>query len=277
MGDYSHIHVDPITPALGAEIRDIDLARLSEAELAEIRNAFIEYSVLVFRDQTLTVEQHKAFGRSFGPLHVHPGKAHLGLPGDPEIFEIHATAASKHANGEIWHSDLSCEASPPLGSMLYLRSGPAVGGDTLFCDMYAAYESLSDPMKQFLRGLHAFHDGRKDLAGYDIRLRDDQIYPSATHPVIAVHPDSGRPLLFVNPSFTVRIEELSASESASVLDHLYRHYAQQPRCHCRVRQTPGTLVFWDNRSAQHHAVWDYFPSERCGDRVTIAGVPLQAA
>ena len=272
MGErYRHIQVEPLTPSIGAEVHGVDLAKPSEAQLDEIRRAFLERLVLVFRDQRLTRDEHKAFGRRFGPLQIHPGKKHLGLPGDPEIFEIRATPKTRFANGELWHSDLSCEPEPPAGSLLYLKELPDCGGDTLFCNMYDAYDALSDGMKQLLSGLHAFHDGRQDLAGYDIRLRDDQHYPASTHPVVVRHPETGRRLLFVNPAFTVRIEELSRVESEGVLRILYEHVANGPRFQCRVRWAPGTLTFWDNRCAQHHAVWDYFPQTRAGERVTIAG------
>ena len=278
MGEpYRHIDVEPLTPSLGAEVHGVDLAKLTPSQLEELRRAFLERLVLVFRDQNLTREQHKAFGRAFGDLHVHPAKKHLGMPGDPEIFEIQATPRSRFANGETWHSDLSCEPQPPAGSMLYLRELPECGGDTVFCNMYAAYEALSDHMKAFLAELHAFHDGRQDLAAYDVQLRDDQQYPSSRHPVVIRHPETLRPLLFVNPAFTVRIEELHRWESDAVLAHLYRHVESQPRFQCRVRWAPNTLTFWDNRCVQHHAVWDYFPHARRGERVTIAGQTPQPA
>lgn len=276
MHAYHHMEVKPLTPSLGAEVRGVDLADVGAATVSEIRHAFLEHLVLVFRNQTLDRDQLKALGRAFGPLHVHPSKAYLGVPGDPEIFEITAQETSQHANGEKWHSDLSCEPAPPLGSMLYLNELPACGGDTLFCNMYAVYESLTEPLQRFLCELNALHDGRQDLAAYGIELRPDQHYPKSTHPVVVSHPETGRPALFVNPAFTVRIEELAAVESDALLALLHRQVETQPRFHCRVRWEPDTLVFWDNRCAQHHAVWDYFPATRRGERVTIAGTPLRA-
>lgn len=276
MPTYQHIEVLPLTPSIGAEVRGVDLAAAGAAALSEIRRAFLEHLVLVFRDQRLDRDELKALGRAFGPLHVHPGKAFLGLPGDPEIFEITAEATSRHANGEKWHSDLSCESEPPLGSMLYLNELPDCGGDTLFCNMYAVYDSLSEPLQRFLCGLEAMHDGRRDLANYGIELQPEQRYPNSTHPVVVRHPETHRPALFVNPSFTVRIEELEPPESDALLALLHRQVEAQPRFHCRIRWAPDTLVFWDNRCAQHHAVWDYFPATRRGERVTIAGKPLRA-
>lgn len=274
MSSYQRIEVAPLTPSLGAEVRGVDLSKIDDATLDEMRRAFLEHLVLVFRDQTLDREQLKALGHAFGSLHVHPGKAYLGLPGDPEIFEITARATSQHANGEKWHSDLSCEPSPPLGSMLYLHELPDCGGDTLFCNMYAVYDSLSEPLQRFLGELDALHDGRQDLAAYEIELPPEQHYPKSTHPVVVRHPETGRPALFVNPAFTVRIEGLGRDESDALLSLLHRQVETQPRFHCRVRWTPNTLVFWDNRCAQHHAVWDYYPATRSGERVTIAGTPL---
>ncbi len=264
----------PLTPKLGSEITGLDLARLRESDIQCIRELLLDRMVLVFRDQDLTPEEHKAFGRRFGELHRHPSKRLLGAGGDPEIFNVKATPTSKHANGEAWHNDLSCETEPPLGSALYLRTLPGIGGDTLFANMYEAYESLSGPIQEMLDPLTAFHDGRKDLANYDIELRPDQSYPRAVHPVAPLHPETGRRVLFVNSSFTVRIEELAPRESAALLGFLYALVPNQPRLQCRVRWAPGTVVFWDNRCLQHHAIWDYFPETRIGDRVTIQGTAL---
>lgn len=265
----------PLTPKLGSEITGLNLATLSDSDAQSIKELFLERMVLVFRDQELTPEEHKDFGRRFGTLHSHPSKRMLGAGGDPEIFQVKATPTSKHANGEAWHNDLSCEVEPPLGSALYMRELPSVGGDTLFANMYEAYASLSEPIQELLHTLTAFHDGRKDLANYGVSLKAGQDYPRATHPVVPFHPETGRRVLFVNPSFTVRIEELEGKESEALLNFLYELVPNQPRFHCRVRWAPGTLVFWDNRCLQHHAIWDYYPETRCGDRVTIQGTALQ--
>lgn len=265
---------EPLTPKLGSEIAGMDLAKLSERDFASVRELFLERMLLVFRGQNLSREAHKDFGRRFGVLHSHPAKRLLGAGGDPEIFEIKATPTSKHANGEAWHNDLSCEVAPPLGSALYMRELPSVGGDTLFANMYEAYESLSEPIREFLCGLTAFHDGRKDLANYGVTLRPDQDYPRAVHPVAPLHPDTGRRMLFVNPSFTVRVNELAPKESDALLEFLYALVPNQPRLHCRVRWAPGTVVLWDNRCLQHHAIWDYYPETRYGERVTVQGSAL---
>ena len=269
------MQIIPLTPRLGSEITGLNLAELSEADVENIRALFLERMVLVFRGQNLSRDEHKAFGRLFGELHSHPSKRLLGAGGDPEIFDIRVTPESRHANGESWHNDLSCEAEPPLGSALYMREQPSVGGDTLFANMYEVYDSLSEPIQRLLMELSAFHDGRKDLANYGVALKPGQDYPSATHPVVPFHPETGRRVLFVNPSFTVRIEELEPKESAALLEFLYTEVSRQPRLHCRVRWAPGTIVLWDNRCAQHHAIWDYYPETRIGERVTVQGTALE--
>ena len=268
---------EPITPHMGAEVFDVDLTDLDAGTEAELKQAFLDYQVLVFRDQVLSRDQHKAFGRLFGTLHVHPSKKQLDTRSDPEIFAINITPETRFANGEAWHTDVSCEPIPPLGSMLYVKElpGPS-GGDTLFANMYAVFESLSEPMQEWLRGLVAFHDGRKDLAAYNITLKPGQTYPNAEHPIVIKHPETGREVLFVNRAFTECIVGLSRTESDAVLEMLWRAGETNPRFHCRVRWRPNTLVFWDNRCTWHHAVWDYFPNTRYGERVSICGASAPA-
>lgn len=274
MGDYQHLQVRPLTPHLGAEVFGIDLSALTPAALTEIRQAFTAHSVLVFRDQTLTREAHKAFGRQFGELHTHPShrlrKSDSAI--DPEIFKIQTTPTTRHANGEAWHTDLSCEPRPPMASLLYVQELPGdSGGDTLFANLSLAYEGLSDPLKRLLAPLTAFHDGRRDLRAYNVNLNADQNYPSASHPVVTRHPDTGLPVLFVNRSFTEHIHGLHRYESDALLELLWRQVESNPRLHCRVRWQPGTLTLWDNRNTWHHAVWDYYPATRTAERVTVAG------
>lgn len=270
---YNHLTVEPITPILGAEVGPVDLADLNEATLAEIRQAFARHHVLVFRDQHLTREQHKAFGRLFGELHLHPAKTHLGLPGDPEIFDIRITAQTRVANGEAWHTDLSCEPIPPTASALYITTVPdGGGGDTLFASMHEAYAALSAPLQRLLQTLTAYHSGFKDLRAYGHEPQPGQQYPCASHPVVVRHRDSGAPLLFVNEAFTEKINALSSRESSALLDLLFRHIETHTRGQCRVRWQRNTLVLWDNQAVHHHAVWDYYPQTRLGERVTVKGV-----
>ncbi len=264
------MQITPITPHMGVEISDVDLRAPSEAELSEINSLFARHMVLAFRSQELTRDEHKTFGRLFGELHIHPSKKQLDTKSDPEIFAIKTTPDSNFTNGEAWHTDVSCEPIPPLGSMLYVRELPgASGGDTLFCNMYLAFESLSEPMRNWLRTLTAVHDGVKDLAAYNITLKPGQTYPKAEHPMVVRHPETGREVLFVNRSFTERIVGLSKVESDAVLEMLWHHGESNPRLQCRVKWAPGTLLFWDNRCTWHHAVWDYFPNTRYAERVTI--------
>ncbi len=269
--EYETISVKTLTPHIGAEVRGVDLSEpLSPAQVADIRRAWADWQVLVFRDQQLDREQHKAFGRHFGTLHVHPMN-HF-RDGDPEILVVKTTADSPYTAGEAWHTDVSCEAIPPMGSMLYITETPEVGGgDTLYADMYLAYELLSEPMKRFLTGLTAIHDGGMPYVGNYKSTPPEGGYPRTEHPVVARHPDTGRPLLYVNSGFTTRIEGLTKAESRAVLDMLFDHIATNPRLWCRVNWEPGTLTFWDNRCTQHHAVWDYWPHSRYGERVSVVG------
>ena len=267
---YQEIEVTTLTPKLGAEVTGANLANLSDTQVAEIKSAFRDHLVLVFRDQTLTRDDQKAFGRLFGELQTHPAKTNLGVPGDPEIFDINITPKTKVANGEAWHTDLSCEPIPPMASALYITEvPPSGGGDTLFANMYEAFDTLSDGVKSMLCGLTAFHDGYKDLKAYGFEPKPDQTYPTATHPVVTRHPETGRPVLFVNEPFTSHIHELSPRESEAVLGMLYQHIETNTRFHCRVKWQQNTVVLWDNRAVHHHAVWDYYPETRRGERVTM--------
>ena len=261
----------PLTAAIGAEVRGVDLREApADPELADaIRAAFLDHHVLVFRDQDIDRDAHKAFGRLFGDLHVHPSMVRRGAA-DPEIFPVRADADTSLNNGGLWHSDLSCEAIPPFGSMLLLTEAPPTGGDTLFANMHLAFDRLSEPIRELLLGLTAVHDQRSDLANYGYEPEPGHEYPICEHPVVAAHPQTGRPYLFVNSSFTTRIVGLRSSESDALLAMLHAHVANDPSLHCRVRWEPGTLTFWDNRSCQHYAVWDYWPAVRRGERVTIA-------
>ena len=267
---YASIQVDKLTPHAGAEIRGVDLAQpLDEPTFKEIHAALIDNGVIFFRDQHLTPGQQKAFGRLFGELHMHPA-APRELPEHPEILVIHADENSKHVAGENWHSDVSCDLEPPLGSILYMHELPPVGGDTLFASMYAAYEALSEPMKRFLEPLTAMHEGEHVYRGRYGVNDAGRVFPKAEHPVIRTHPVSGRKALFVNGGFTTRIKQLKRPESDAVLQLLYRH-VETPEFHCRFRWQVNSVAFWDNRCVQHHAMWDYYPQRRHGHRVTIKG------
>lgn len=263
----SVIQVKPLTRRIGAEIFGVNLNEpLSDAQFEAVHTALIDHSVIFFRDQELSHEAHKAFGRRFGPLAIHSGVK--GLEAHPEIVAIHADAQSKFVAGESWHSDLTADAEPPLGSVLYIPIVPEVGGDTLFASMYAAYEALSPKMQGYLDGMAAMHDA--DHVYRPLFPDLDRKYPSAAHPIVRTHPVSKRKLIFVNPSYTTHIIGVSKAESAAVLGYLYQHCAN-PDFHVRFRWRPGSVAFWDNRCTWHQAVWDYFPDLRSGYRVTVAG------
>ncbi len=264
--------VKPSTPVIGAEIHGADLANVVDQEFALIEQALTNHQVVFFRDQPeLPPETQIEFARRFGDLHIHPAAPHL--EDYPELMVIHAHKDSKVANGNGWHTDVSCDAEPPLATMLQLHVLPSMGGDTLFASMYAAFETLSPTLQRFLTGLTATHASEHIYRGRyaDVGAEDaNQTYPSAVHPVVRTHPKSGRQALYVNPSFTTHINELSSDESRALLDLLY-HHQQRSEFQVRFQWTQNAIAIWDNRCTQHFALWDYWPEERKGHRVTIKG------
>ena len=269
---YDPLRLESATPKIGAFVFGVDITgSLSNHEVSALQQALADHQVLFFRDQPFTLGGHKAFGRLFGQLHIHPNTP--GPEGHPEILPIHTDATSKRVAGEQWHSDVSCDEEPPLGSILHLHTIPETGGDTLFASMYAAYDALSSRLKTYLEGLTALHSGERTyrrtnrLLGIDDRGR---VFPEASHPVIRTHPVTRRKALFVNRGFTERINELPDEESAAILAYLYDH-AERPEFQVRFRWQPNSVAFWDNRAVQHKALWDYFPNVRSGYRVTIKG------
>lgn len=269
------LQVSPITPHIGAEVSGVDLAKLTDGEFKTIHKAFLDHLVLFFRDQDLSVDEHIEFGRRFGPLHIHPAARdyhnHNQLP--PEILLIHADKNTKRTAGDTWHSDVSCDPEPPMASILKLETLPPAGGDTLFANMYAAYDALSEPMKQFLGGLTATHDGGPNYRDRAARVGKDvshKVYPANSHPVIRTHPETGRKSIYVNVIFTTHIDGVPADESRAILDFLIKHI-EKPIFQCRFRWEPNSIAMWDNRCALHHAMWDYYPHVRSGRRVTVLG------
>jgi len=263
------MEIKTLTPHIGAEIIGVDLAEaLSDETMAEIHQAHLDHMVLVFRDQKLNREQHKAFGAKFGKLHTHP--LNHSKEGDPQILTVKTTAKSPYTAGDAWHTDVTCDEFPPMGSMLYITETPeSGGGDTLFADMYLAYELLSDTLKGMLEGLTAIHDGGLPYIGSYKSTPPEGGYPRFEHPVVTVHPETGKKLLYVNSGFTSKICGLNRNESKAMLEMLFRHIAETPKLTCRVEWQENTLTFWDNRCTQHHAVWDYYPHSRYGERVSI--------
>jgi taurine dioxygenase len=220
---YQTLSVEALSPRIGAVVSGVDLSKpLGNQQFTELFDAWMAHQVLFFRDQELTVEQHKSLGRQFGELHVHPGSPSPN--GHPEVVVIHADENSVHIAGEKWHTDVSCDDEPPMGSILHLNTVPDNGGDTLFASMYAAYDALSDAMKSFLAGLSATHDGEQEYRGrYASRGVDDSAttYPKAVHPVVRTHPITGRKGLYVNRIFTNHINELTSAESGTLLEYMF--------------------------------------------------------
>ena len=265
------IEIRPLTAVIGAEVAGIKLSEpMDDDTFSIVHSALLEHLVLFFRDQELTPDQHVAFGQRFGELHIHPSAP--CVDNRPELMKIHADATSPFAEGTAWHTDVSSDLEPPMGSILHLTTVPRVGGDTLFANMYAAYDALSDTMKAMLDPLVALHTsdihyGRYEPIGGGLR-RDE--WPQAEHPVIRTHPETGRKLIYVNKPFTQHIVGMKPSESEAILNFLYAHCAN-PQFQCRFRWQKNSVAFWDNRCTQHHATWDYYPETRSGIRVTIKG------
>jgi taurine dioxygenase len=277
----SPIEIEKLAPAVGAEIRGVDLAGpMAPGTFAEIRRAFHEHGVIFFRDQKLTPEQHIAFARRFGEINVNRFFGHV--PGYPMIAEVRKDPDQKRNLGEVWHTDHSYDEVPALGSMLLAREVPPVGGDTMFASMVAAYDALSDGLKRTLETLRAEHSSRHVFganAGYvgtdlDGRLGNRELATQdAVHPVVIRHPETGRKALYVNANFTVKIEGWTLEESQALLQHLYRH-AARPEFTCRFRWREGSLALWDNRSTWHFAINDYHGERRVMHRITIEGSKL---
>jgi len=264
------MQVQSLTPHLGAIVQEIDLSEpMSETAFQALKAVYLDYSVLVFPDQALSQAQHKAFASRFGALHTHPMHARQ-QKGDPHILRVATNAESAYTAGEGWHTDVTCDALPPQCSLLYVTETPGNGGgDTMFADMYLAFELLSDPMKQFLSGLTAVHDGALPYVGAYKSVAPEGGYPRNEHPVIVQHPETGRAVLYVNSGLASRIRGLSARESDALLQFLFRHIDSTPKLTARVSWSPNTLVLWDNRCTQHHSVWDYYPGSRYGERVSV--------
>lgn len=277
---YNRVQVQPIAGACGAELAGVDLAQPLDGEtFADVEQAFHNHQVIFFRDQDLTPDQHKDFGRRFGTLNIHP--RYEPLEGHPEIFPIRKDPEDERIVGESWHHDLTHLPEPPMGSILYALEVPPVGGDTLFASQYAAYESLSDGMKETLDGLTAVHDNRIQSpkvaaarnADRTSKLRaddDDAEEPECEHPVVITHPGTGRKALYVNRVRTHRFKGMTEEESRPLLEFLFDH-SHKPEFTCRFRWEKGSIAFWDNRCLMHKALNDYPGHRRYMNRVTVNG------
>ena len=279
--DYKEIKVTPQSTALGAVISGIDLSKEpSKHAMAELEDAFGRYSVIFFRDQSLTPQQHIAMAERWGAINVN--RFFKPLDGYPQIAQVIKEANQKENIGGTWHTDHSYDLIPAMGSMLYAREVPTVGGDTLFSSMYLAYEALSEDMKKMLADLKAWHSSRHAF-GYSVtdsehfedgRLANPgQATQDALHPVVITHPLTGRKALYVNADFTVRFDGWTVEESQPILDLLYAHGARQEFT-CRFHWEPGSIAFWDNRATWHYAMNDYQGHRRIMHRITLEGVAL---
>lgn len=265
----------PLTPTIGAEVEGLDLsAPLPSGTISALNAALLDWKVLFFRDQDITTEQHLAFARRFGELEVHPFAGHK--PGYPEILAIHHDR-ERPGTQNRWHSDVTWREKPSLGSVLRAIEIPPVGGDTLFADMYAAYEALPDEVKAKIDGRKAVHHAtgflsRKRASGSSAEevAELEAKYPAVEHPVVRTHPETGRKALYVNALFTQHIVGLDEEESSALLTYLYAQ-AAVPEYQCRFRWEANSIAFWDNRATQHYAASDYWPAVRIVERATIVG------
>ena len=264
------VEFEPMTAAIGATVRGVDMANASDAEIDDIRKGWMDHKVLFFRDQHITVEEHIAFGRRFGELEVHPFAN--GREGYPEIVRIESNAERQYA-ASAWHSDVTWREEPSLGSVLRGVRLPPVGGDTCFANTALAYERLSDRWKERIDGLVAVHDFTHVFGG---RLSSDELaekqreYPAVTHPVVRTHPETGEKNIYTNRGFVSHIEGMTREESMPIIEHLERQ-VMDPSVQCRFKWEVDSFAMWDNRAVQHCATNDFFPETRIVERVTIIG------
>ena len=263
-----------IAGALGAELSGVDLSKpLSSSDFKEIKGLWLEHLVIFFRGQKLNEEQYMAFAGQFGEPVEYPMVK--GLPGFPKIIEVKKLEHERIPFGGIWHTDTAYLERPPMASMLIAREVPPFGGDTLFANMYLAFDALSPALKKLLEGLKAVNSSAKADASKtrEDRLKTDGKEQSdfiAEHPVVRTHPETGRKALYVNSGHTVRFAGWTEEESAPLLRFLFDHQTR-PEFTCRFSWQPGSIALWDNRCAQHNPVNDYHGHRRVMHRITLAG------
>jgi taurine dioxygenase len=272
---YDGFEVDQLGATIGGVVRGVDLtAALSDATIAELRRCLLDFKVLFFRDQPLTAAQHVAFARRFGDLEIHPF-----IPSNTTQPELVRFEKEAQVGGfeNVWHSDVPWRAVPSAAAVLHAVEVPAIGGDTAFCDMYAAYEGLSDKIKARIDGMTAINDFTKafghtlDDAG---RVAMHEQYPPTEHPVVRTHGETGRKLLYVNRAFTQSIVGLDQAESDALID-LLASQANTLEYQCRFTWEQDSVAMWDNRAVQHYALSDYWPERRVMERASIIGeVPV---
>ena len=271
------IIVEPVSGSVGAVVRGVDLSeQLDESMVSDIRQAFLAHHVLFFSDQDLSPEAQMRVGRYFGDLDTHPFVE--GMESHPEVIEVITEPEDRLNFGGGWHSDVTFLEEPDLASLLYAMEVPPFGGDTLFANQHAAYEALSDTMKDLLDGLVAKHSAGPQYAegGYSTLSKsmktksEEQADRVVSHPLVRTHPETGKKALYVNPAFTVGIEGMRLDESMALLGFLFNHAVREPFT-CRFRWSPGSVAMWDNRSVQHYALFDYRGHRRHMRRITVKG------
>ncbi|MFT5393207.1 MAG: taurine dioxygenase [Gammaproteobacteria bacterium] len=270
------MNIQPMGPILGAQITDVELGSLSDNDFNAIRDALGTHEVLVFPGQVIETDDQIAFARRFGELSVSPFSPNSDEVAELIVLDNHPGNASPLT--DIWHSDETFREAPPMTTILRARIVPEFGGNTMFASMTAAYEGLSDRMKTYLSGLTALHGFgrfgemlRVDPERRSLLHRVENELPMPHHPVVTVHPGTARKVLFVNPHFTLKIDDVPEEESRAILDFLFRR-ALMPEYQLRVHWAPDTVVMWDNRSVQHYAPNDYQPHRRRMERVTVKGI-----
>ena len=279
---YRHLEAHKIAGSMGAEITGIDLSQdLSEEQLADIRAALLDNLVICFRDQVITPDQQLAFARRWGDIHLHPFMK--GMESHPEILAIIKRPGDQKNFGGAWHTDQMCSPRPAMGTILYAKEVPSAGGDTLFANLYLAYESLSDGMKTIANQLRTVcvgdnfrqADGRTRVdrstsQSADMQVKDPgEVQTTSIHPLVRTHPETGRKALYVG-GHVQRFDGMTEEESLPLLDFFLAH-AIRPEFTCRVRWQTNTLTFWDNRCTQHFAINDYPAETRIMHRITVCG------
>lgn len=292
MGSYKRISVKPLAGALGAEVEGVDIKNLDDETFAELYQAWLDNLVVFLRDQDITPEEQVAFAKRFGNIHLHPFMK--SMDEHPEILEIIKEEDDTFTFGSVWHSDQMFNPKPAKATILYARETPDAGGDTLFANMYVAYDQLSDPMKQVLADVKTWnvgarqqsHGARNRAGRYTgnekmsakVQTPPEDLITDAAHPVFRKHPETGRTALYVG-SHSKTLQGFTEAEAKPILSFLLEH-SVQPEMTCRFRWQPGSMAIWDNRCTQHRALGDYAGKRRRMHRITIAGdepIPATAA
>ena len=266
----------------GAVVTDLQLANLTNDALVELRGVFAEYGLLFFRNQDLTPDQHLEFAERFGRIVIN--KFFKPTTEFPQIAEVRKEKTQQTNIGGGWHTDHSYDAIPAMGSILVARTLPKTGGDTQFANLAAAYDALPEDLKNRIENLRAVHsnthlygeNGLYRLTDLSEQLGGMDRVGAATHPVVIIHPESGRKVLYVNPGHTIQFEGWDFTTSRALLDELYKHVVQ-PQFTCSFNWLPGSVTFWDNRCTWHQANNDYQGQARLMHRITLAGSALTAA